>query len=282
MENEPQNNGGTPENDGWDGNSAQPKFTFENPDYEAWYPDQNKYESDESNYWRRQNVIAGLGLIINVLTFIGAVVGIYIAFNAFQASNRAVTEAKRQADEARRQANTAEAQILVAKETEIKQLRAYVMLDLSQSIKITPGNLTINIENFGETPAQNVHMYGYWEFVPYGEDLPQDFSFPDRPPPCAGPDGQKINPGVPILPPKNPIGASSYHCPEVLEQIIKSERKEINAFQYGHIEYTDIFGEHRRTNFCFLYYHPLQMAFLCDRHNEMDPQESAEQPTTAN
>jgi len=41
------------------------------------------------------------------------------------------------------------------------------------------------------------------------------------------------------------------------------------AFYYGHIEYADIFGKLRRTDFCFSY--KVEGMPLCDPHNEIDP-----------
>ena len=43
------------------------------------------------------------------------------------------------------------------------------------------------------------------------------------------------------------------------------------AFYYGHIEYADIFGKLRRTDFCFSY--KVEGMPLCDPHNEIDPDE---------
>jgi hypothetical protein len=72
------------------------------------------HKAAERKYWGRQNWVAGLGLLFSVLTFIVAIAAAYIARLAFL--------------EAKRQANAAESQIRIARDTEERQLRAYLIV----------------------------------------------------------------------------------------------------------------------------------------------------------
>ena len=103
-------------------NQQQPATDY--PDYDNWYADADA----EGHHWRLQNKIAGLGVVVSGLTLVAAVAAAIIAYCAFTATTKAAGEAKREADEAHRQADAAELQVAVAKDTEQRQLRAYVLI----------------------------------------------------------------------------------------------------------------------------------------------------------
>lgn len=161
----------------------------------------------------------------------------------------------------------------VARDSEKRQLRAYVSFSTTNPLKMSGSELTVIIDNFGQTPAKNVHIWSSWQFVPFGDDLPADFQFLVKSP-CGGtPPKQSMLPGPVTIYPKNPYPAFSFHCPFDLLDIQRAERNEANAFIYGFISYFDIFDEEHRTNFCYLWYPAIQKALLCNRHNETDPKE---------
>jgi hypothetical protein len=164
-------------------------------------------------------------------------------------------------------------QWLTALDQEKRSLRAYVAVSTTDPIKIDSQKMTITVDNFGQTPAKDITMFSSWEFMPFGEPLPSDFGFPEKPG-CSAPTGQdKVKPGIGILMPKNPLAGTHNHCPDELAYLLQAERKELNAFYYGHIEYSDIFNERHHTTFCFLYWPFEQRSIVCDRHNEIDPDE---------
>jgi|SRR5579862_209379 len=158
-----------------------------------------------------------------------------------------------------------------SRDTEITSLRAYVSFDASK-VGVTDTETMLFLDNFGQTPAKDVHIWSSWEFVPFGEDLPADFLFLVKPPCGGGPPKQKIVPGPITVWPKNPIRSHGYHCPDDAVQLKRAANNEINAFMYGFITYLDIFDRQRRTNFCYLYYPAIGTALMCSRHNEIDPE----------
>jgi hypothetical protein len=159
-----------------------------------------------------------------------------------------------------------------ARETSARQLRAYVGISTTAPIQMSREKITITVDNFGQTPAKNLKIFSSWEFIPYGKDLPPDFKFPDKPS-CRSPDGQEMKPGSGPVWPKNPMPSSHLHCPDELDNLIKAERKELNGFFYGYIQYTDVFDQRRITTFCTLYNPFLGASVFCARHNEIDPDE---------
>jgi hypothetical protein len=162
MKNQPQGTSGTAKNDSGNGQNAEPQhFVFENPNYQCWYADTEKYEAAEANYWRRQNKIGIVGLFVNGFTLAAAIVAGWVAYNAF-------VQAKRQADEAKRQADAANAQIVIAKDTEKRQLRAYVLVSETNMTVSSPDKLDIRFKfkNFGVTPA---HKFNGWHCLIVGQ-----------------------------------------------------------------------------------------------------------------
>lgn len=164
-------------------------------------------------------------------------------------------------------------QWLTAADQEKRSLRAYLAINTTINIKIDTQKMKISVDNFGQTPAKNSTMFSNWKFLAFGDPLPPDFNFPEAPG-CTAPTGQeKMFPGIGIILPKNPVAATRNHCPYELAYLQAAERKEINAWYYGHIDYSDIFNERHHTTFCFLWWPFEQRSIMCDRHNEIDPGE---------
>jgi hypothetical protein len=162
-------------------------------------------------------------------------------------------------------------QAWIASDTERRQLRAYVSFSTTNPIKMTSSEVTMVIDNFGETPAKDVQIWSSWEFVPFGQDLPADFQFLVKPP-CGGTAvDQKMLPGPITIFPKNSYSTYGFHCPFDLVDLTRAERNEVSAFTYGFISYFDVFDEKHRTNFCYLWYPAIKKALFCNRHNEVDP-----------
>jgi hypothetical protein len=159
----------------------------------------------------------------------------------------------------------------IARDTEKRQLRAYLAISSTNSVTYTPQKMDILIDNFGLTPAKNVRVFSSWEFLPFGQVLPNDFTFADKPG-CGVMANQKnMQPGVSLIMPKNAIPASHDYCPDEYANLLKAERKELNAWLYGEIDYLDVFDEPHKTTFCGLYWPFEAVNINCDRHNEIDP-----------
>src|SRR5262245_4234026 len=109
--------------------------------------DEQKHKAGERKFWTSQKRISWVNLVFSFFTFCIAVVGAFIAYFAFQASNQSVGEAKRQA-------NAAEDQNKASRIAIQQQLRAYVFLHQVQ-IDLNGRMLkgTLLLKNFGQTPA---------------------------------------------------------------------------------------------------------------------------------
>jgi hypothetical protein len=163
-------------------------------------------------------------------------------------------------------------QWLTAVDQEKRSLRAYVSFDAATPFHFDSEKMAFTLENFGETPAKDIAVFSNWEFLPFGEQLSKNFEFSEKAG-CSWPQGQKrMQPSISIILPKNSVSASHYHCPEEVAGLVRAEKKEANAWLYGHIDYSDIFNERHQTTFCLLYWPFEQKSIFCDRHNEMDPE----------
>jgi hypothetical protein len=170
-------------------------------------------------------------------------------------------------------ANYTRKQWLAAEDTERRTLRAYLAI-AGPSIKLDRTNTELSIDNFGQTPAKNAQVWGNWEFVPFGEDLPADFDFRVKPPTaCDQMPEQNVARGPITVFPKNPVQATLFHCQSQLFDFAFTNQKQSNGFLYGYISYFDIFNIEHRTNYCLLYYAAIKTAVFCSRHNEIDPDE---------
>jgi len=111
----------------------------------GWHAEEREHRRQERWFWK-----AYIGLTVPIV--IGAVLSAFFAYGAYNASTRAV-------DEAKRQANAAEAQIDVARDTEHRQLRAY--LHISHGPMIVSDNTAsaeIRISHSGQTPAYKIKL----------------------------------------------------------------------------------------------------------------------------
>lgn len=245
MENQAQGNDNTAKNNSRDSESAQLKLAFDNPDYKCWYADTEKYEAAESTYWRRQNIIASLGLILNIFTFAAAAVAACIAYNAF-------VQTKRQANEAKRQATAAETQIAVAKDTEERQLRAYVLL-ASATIRIEKDNtvlISLVAKNYGLTPAYD---FKHWSCAVIREGNPVETKIPSLPTPYA-----KMDLPTSVVAPGD-VKHKIFHgfCEEQPPKARALTSAEIAGlksstwavYAYGEATYRDAFGGKRITRY---------------------------------
>jgi hypothetical protein len=153
----------------------------------------------------------------------------------------------------------------VARDTEKRSLRAYVG---TADIKITenPSQITLGVENHGQTPARHVKVFSSWHVVQKGQSLPKDFSFPDL---DECPDSLKsetaLYPKVPL-----PAVTETGNCPLVLGKMALAVSGHSTLYLYGHVDYEDVFDNPHTTTFCLTW--ASGTSSYCDRHNEIDPQ----------
>lgn len=215
------------------------------------------HQAAERLYWKRQNKINYVGLVFNIATFVGAVVGVCIAYNAFQ-------ESRRSANEAHRQADAAESQIGIAKDTAVRQLRAYVVVSSKELERFDEGQIGRVqgiLENLGQTPVyEAVWVSGINVFPPAGA-----FTYPE----CKDimRDSKKWFFGKFSYPDKD--RATVFTADETSR--VKSGQA--GVYFNGRVCYRDIFKEIRRTDFCIRWAWQngsLGTATYCDQGNEAD------------
>jgi hypothetical protein len=111
----------------------------------VWHAEEREHRRLERRFW---NTYIGL----SALTVIGALLSAFFAYRAYDASIRAVAEAKRQA-------NAAETQIDVARDTEHRQLRAYLHISHGPiTVSDNTANAEIRISHSGQTPAYKIKL----------------------------------------------------------------------------------------------------------------------------
>lgn len=132
----------------------------------------------------------------------------------------------------------AEAAAVEQREATERDQRGYVMY---KDAKVaSDGELTMIWSNFGRTPVKDVEAFVYWSFE---EGTPQPS--PMEPPPtnvvAADRDKICIAPG----------GDYWIRCqiPGKTKRWASAMYGNYKAFLHGHVEYTDAFGKHRRTDF---------------------------------
>jgi hypothetical protein len=241
MENQPQNEDGAPSNDGRNGNNSKPKIAPMYPEYENWYADTAQYEAAEATYWRRQNKIAALSIVINTFTLLAAIVAGIVAYNAFK--------------ETKRQADAAEKQIGIAKDTEVKQLRPYLYISHSVLMSYAPRKFgaEIQIHHSGQTPAYKVTMDAT---VMVGQYRLLDPNLGDITK-MSGINHFEYSALHGSEPAREAVSVTFE--PQVIEMVMKTDPNyglEHRFYLFGIVRYFDIFGEDEHAyRFCFVF-HP--------------------------
>jgi hypothetical protein len=215
--------------------------------FKNWYPDENRHEAKEREYWSWQRGIA-------VLTFISAVGALYIAISAFRETQRQV----RAAIEANK----------ISRESFTSVQRAFVTVatfDMSVRIGPRPSDgsqikywwFTPNIKNSGNTPTKNMNYLAIASCAPTPAGLgakqimyceAAGFREPSDPADILG--KPQIRSGTAIVGPQAtvPVGGVG-----VTEDFIKALENGIPWFLYGIIQYNDIFPNSPThvTKFCY-------------------------------
>jgi hypothetical protein len=161
---------------------------------------------------------------------------------------------------AKESADAANNSVILAERTAKRQLRAYLAI-VKASLSDDRSHITLDVRNGGQTPAHNVNAHLNWHWRPFGERLPDDFTFPDF---NTNDDGSKnaffgVNSEFPWT---FPIDAG---------KLAEAKAGVTTLYCYGWIAYFDVFSERQTTTFCYetMPRPDGKCAFrLSDRHNE--------------
>ena len=66
------------------------------------------------------------------------------------------------------------------KDTMVFGQRAHVGINVLAALRMDTQKASFTFENFGQTPAKDVKVFSNWEFVEAGGNLPKDFAFPEK------------------------------------------------------------------------------------------------------
>ena len=202
----------------------------------GWHADEREHRWRERKFWKAY-------IALTALTVIGAFVGAFFAYGAYVASKQAVAEANRQA-------NAAESQIDVARDTEHRQLRAYLHINHGPiTVSDNTASAEVRIAHSGQTPAYKIKLEA---------DI-QVGHFPL-------PDSEKLSlptGGIPIY----EFGA--LYGDEPIKQTISMPQNSNDAIEiqkrsrdrlagglqvfylFGRVRYQDIFGNEWPYEFCY-------------------------------
>ncbi len=143
------------------------------------------------------------------------------------------------------QANISNQQLAVAKDTEQRQLRAYIGVSPDKIIQIRDGTWAIQIaaHNYGQTPARSVQINGGWELLDFPKSQEkvsaQHFLYA-RTEESAGIDVFPTRDGTSALPP----------FPADVVTKMRGYSGPLKIYAAGVVTYEDVFGNLWRTEYC--------------------------------
>jgi hypothetical protein len=191
--------------------------------------------------WTRRTAISAI--VYTVVTAALLAAGIW---SAIQAGN-AVIQAARAVGEAQRSADAAQALVATAKETEQRQLRAYVGVIPGEAENFGGDDFKIKLtrKNYGQTPAYDV---GFSQV--YVDVLPPNALIVSKNIDCAKPNF----PGLVTMFPTTELPWTVNDTTKFSQDKINAVRKgDAVLYWYGNICYHDVFGSPHYTNFCWMY-----------------------------
>jgi hypothetical protein len=233
---------------------------------------QERHRAAERSHWaheRRHNrVITAFSIVAAAAAVAAAVIASW-----------AYVQTRRQADEAKRQADAAMDQILVAKDTEERQLRAYVVVRAQEKIDnfFVGGKAHVQgiLDNVGQTPVYNSNVLSGVGVLDYPLKGPLAFA------PCnlimATPDARRHFFGKETYPGKD------RDTPFTEEETTKIKGGSSAIYYYGKVCYTDIFQKVRHTEFCIFWNwsgNDISGAQYCEQGNTADEPENGPWPPT--
>jgi hypothetical protein len=202
----------------------------------GWHVEEREHRRQERRFWNAY-------ISLTVLIAIGAFLSAFFAYRAYDASTRAVVEAKRQA-------NAAETQIDVARDTEHRQLRAYLHISHGPiTVSDNTASAEIRISHSGQTPAYKIKLEADIQVGHFLLPDTEKLSLPTG--------------GIPIyefgaLYGNEPI-KQTISMPQNSNDAIEIQKRSrdrlaggLQAFYlFGRVRYQDIFGNEWPYEFCF-------------------------------
>jgi len=134
-------------------------------------------------------------------------------------------------------------QTSIASDTARRQLRAYVGVGDPSFDGKFPNNIMIEVENGGQTPAYNLRTHLNRKWISANELLPNNFDYPDFGSPNDKGSISYLNPGQKRI----------FTFPMDHSELDKTRKGEIKLFIYGHVDYVDIYGVSRSSEFSYSY-----------------------------
>lgn len=259
MGNDPDQQSGPAANASDVANNKEPVGSAIPSNPEGWHPQEQEHRRHERRYWKAS-------VFLTLIAMIGAVASAWFAWRAVQASQNTAISARDAVTEAKRQASAAEQQTAIAKDAEIRQLRAYLHVWHSgwhQYAPQIPGSgpqfgTEVRFGHTGTTPAYNVRLDATIEI---GRYLVGDLNLGN---PIMMGGGTVTKKSYSILYGSNPVEvlvatpfeANALRSTTTDDPLIGDNR----FYMHGIIRYLDIFGLEdpkleRRYEFCWIF-HP--------------------------
>lgn len=202
-----------------------------------------RHRRAERCYWIYEKIRGSIALLLTFVAAIGAVVSAVAAIGAWNAATKTV-------DEAKRQAVATEAQIGVAKDTELRQLRAYLHINHGPlSVSGDTASAELQIFHSGQTPAYKIKLTADIQVA--------HFPLPDREKLSLPTGGIETHEYGALFGP-NPI-RQTISMPKGSADAIEIQKRSkdrlaggVQAFYlFGRVRYQDIFGTEWPYEFCF-------------------------------
>jgi hypothetical protein len=247
-------------------------MTLINPEEETESAREERHRVAERRHWTFEKVGGFFALLFTAIAGGGAIASAIASFGAWNAATKAVTEANRQAI-------AAEAQIAIAKDTEGRQLRAYLYVRRYPIVADqTSATVKIEVHAAGTTPAYKIKIDTQMSVVQY---LVGQLNLPDI-------TSQNVSPverteqsalyGIDFIP--IDVSMPKYSQEAMRAVWAKDPLIGDNRFLvHGVVRYLDVFGAfgekdlqpERRYEFCFIYHperDPTGSERGCEKYNK--------------
>jgi hypothetical protein len=134
-----------------------------------------------------------------------------------------------------------------SKDTEMRQLRAYIGAGPDKIIRTADGNWAIQIaaHNYGQTPARSVQINGGWELLdfPKGKEIVATHHFAYL--------RTEESSGLDVYPTKDGTAALPPFSPDDMKEM-QGYAGPLKLYGAGVVTYEDVFGNLQRTDYCFI------------------------------
>jgi hypothetical protein len=125
----------------------------------------------------------------------------------------------------------------------------------------TDNTVSIEIQNFGLTPAYDLQFWMNFWSIPFNAELPKDFNFPK-------PVGVSETNSDDIINPGQKIPIFGFLQIADIDKVTKAHNRESSLYLYGEIQFRDAFGWNRIVPYCFQYRPDVQQnSFATCRHH---------------